>query len=185
MIRRWTLCFTLFLLLTGILDVLSTYHASPDLSGELNPLIVAMGRSWEAVFLVKGTTLLIAPTVFSLSLHVLAQRSKRLCDKKGFAEIMSYLIFKKQVTLTGLSVALPKDLGAVAAFLGICIALSPPASAALGAITNTFHLVTSVTRVYLFYILAVLLVTVLAHYLVYRFLSILIQSEQSVTRGAR
>jgi len=185
MIKRWTWCFALLLLLSNILDALSTYYASPDLGDELNPLIIAMGSSWAAVFMVKGTTLVIAPLIFSLSLHALARRSQRLCNKKGFAEIMSHLFFKKPMTLARLSVEFPKDGGAVAAFLGICVALSSPVSASIAAITNTFHLVTSVTRFYLFYSSVILLVIVLSHYLTYRFLSKSIAAGQTASREAR
>jgi hypothetical protein len=185
MIKRWTWYFTLLLLLSGSLDALSTTMVSPDLSGEHNPLIVALGRSWSALFFVKGLTLLTAPLVFAISLRILARRSARLCGKTGFAEIMSHLFFKQSIPFAHIATAYPKDPAAVAAFLGLCIALAPPVAATLATFSNTFRLVNTLSHVVLFYTLTILLVLLLAHYLTYRLLSRGIEAERRTSRGTQ
>jgi hypothetical protein len=177
MTKRWTWYFAFLLLLSSILDIFSTYYASPDLSGEVNPLVIAMGRSWTAIFAVKGITQIVVPVIFFFSLQALDGRSMRLVGKKGFVEILSYLFFEKYVSMTSRSVEWPKDWGAVAAFMGVCIAVAAALGSLLAAISNTFHLVRSFMHLYLLDTVILLSSIVLSHYLAYYFLSISIKVQ--------
>jgi hypothetical protein len=175
MIKRWTCCFTLLLVVSNSLDILTTYYATPDLSREANPVVAAMGRSWTALFMVKGVFLIALPIVFYLSLRTLGRRCKRLAGKNGCFEIISHLIFKRHVAITELWVW-PKDWGALFAVFGIGGSVAG-VFAINAAIANMFHLVRSPIHLFVFYSTTTLLSYLVSIYLIYRFLSELIPTE--------
>jgi hypothetical protein len=176
MTKRWTVTFTLLLIVSTALDILSTYYATPDLSTEANPVVVAAGRSWTSVFVVKGVFVLILPIFFFLSLRTLRHRSKRLSAKQGCFEMISHLVYKRQVAFTELWVW-PKDWGALIAVyaIGGCVA---GVFAINAAIANTFNIVRSRAHLYVFYSVTVMLIAPVSIYLIHRFLVVLIQTER-------
>ena len=175
MIKRWTLYFTLLLVVSNGLDILSTYYATPDLSEEANPVVTAMGSSWFAVFIIKGVFVLVLPIVCFLSLRTLGNRSKRLAGKKGFSEVYNHLVYKRHKAPSELWV-LPEDWGALIAMIGIAACVAG-VFAINAVIANMFHLVRSQMHLLIFFFATGILSITSSVYLIYRFLINMIQTE--------
>ena len=126
------------------LDLLSTYHVSPDLKMEANPVVAFIGPSWLTLFAIKIVGSLVAIALFYFGLRTLELRVDRLAGKKGFMNILGYLFYKRSVTrVTMILGAWPKDWGALLAFWGICFSLSVGLGSFLASVSNMLHLVTS------------------------------------------
>ena len=137
----WISCMLWFIVIAGTVDVLST-----DLRYEANPVLVAAGPSWQNLVILKVSLSLIAFVTYVLGLKALNHRVCSLPDDKGYAEILSILIYRKQVPTSKLLFGWPgwpSDWGALAAIVGIVVATSAVSVGFIAAVTNTFNLVRS------------------------------------------
>ena len=109
---RWTICFIILLLIGNGLDILSTYHVSPDLQLEANPVVISMGRTWKSIFLIKGAGAFMAMLFFHYGLCALERRSNRLEGKESILDIYSFLIYRERVPMIKLLLGgWPRDWG--------------------------------------------------------------------------
>jgi hypothetical protein len=137
----WISCMLWLIVIAGTVDVLST-----DLRYEANPVLVAAGPSWQNLVILKVSLSLIALVTYVLGLKALDRRVCSLPDNKGHAEILSILIYRKQVPISKLLFGwpgCPSDWGALAAIVGIIVATSAVSIGFIAALTNTFNLVRS------------------------------------------
>jgi hypothetical protein len=89
----------LALIVAGVLDLVSTYIGTPDLSLEGNPFLVMFGRKWVYVFVIKFIVSLVAVISFSVGLRILQRRVVRLVGITGFVNVLSHLIFNRRISL--------------------------------------------------------------------------------------
>lgn len=94
MIGRWTGYFTVCAVVANGLDMLSTVHVSPDLSGEANPVAAFIGMSWSTLWAIKIVCVVVAVPCFYFGLRTIMSRVDRLAGKDGCVELLSYLVYK-------------------------------------------------------------------------------------------
>ena len=127
--------------IAGVVDVLST-----DLRYEANPVLVAAGPDWQNLVILKVSLSLIAFVAYVFGLKALKRRVCFLPENSGCAEILSMLIYRKQVPTSKLLFGWPgwpRDWGALVAIFGIIVATSAVSIGFIAAVTNTFDLVRS------------------------------------------
>lgn len=186
MITRWTLYFTILLVVANGLDILSTYHVSPDLQREANVVVISMGRTWSSVFIIKGLGALTAIMFFYFGLHTLDRRARHLEGKKSICDVYSFLLYKERVPMIKLLIGgKPKDWGAATAVTGVFLAAACLFGGLLGAIGNTFGLVRSVTHLLLLYSICTAIGVTCTGYLLYLFLLKSIKAEPIAPLGPR
>ena len=137
----WISSMLWLIVIAGTVDVLST-----DLRYEANPVLVAAGPSWRNLVILKVSLSLIAFVTYLLGLKALNHRVCFLPDNRGCAEILSTLIYRKQVPISKLLFGWPgwpSDWGALGAIVGIVVATSAVSVGFIAAVTNTFNLVRS------------------------------------------
>jgi hypothetical protein len=137
----WVSCMLWLILVAGTMDVLST-----DLRYEANPVLVAAGRNWQNLVILKVSLSIVALGTYILGLRALRCRACYVPENKGYAEILSVLVFRKQVSITRLLFGWPgwpRDWRALAAIIGVIVATSAVSIGFIAAVTNTFNLVRS------------------------------------------
>jgi hypothetical protein len=68
--KVWTVRFALALIVAAMLDIVSTYIRTPDLSLEANPVLVMFGRKWTYVVALKIVGSLFAIVAFAGGLRI-------------------------------------------------------------------------------------------------------------------
>jgi len=123
--KIWTVRLALALIVAAVLDTVSTYIATPDLSGEANPFFVMLGSKWTYIVSFKVVMSLLAVVAFAGGLRILQSRVDRLEGTTGFVNVLSHLIFKRRVSLGEvLLYGWPKDWPSVFAIGSITIGIS-------------------------------------------------------------
>ena len=134
--------------MAAVLDIVSTYIASPDLSHETNRIVVMLGRKWTYVIALKVVASLFAVVAFAGGLRILQSRVDRLKGTTGFVNVLSHLVFKRRVSLgAGLLYGWPKDWIAVFAVVAITIATTIVVGDVTAAILNTFEVLRSLVQI--------------------------------------
>jgi hypothetical protein len=142
--KIWITRFTFAIIAASVLDIVSTYIATPDLSHELNPLLVMFGRKWTHTIILKVCASLLGVVAFAGSLYILESRVERMKGKTGFLDIMGHLVFKHQVSpYEFLFYAWPKDWVAVLAVTLLAFGISIVVGGLTATVTNTFRLIQS------------------------------------------
>ncbi|MBN2683862.1 MAG: hypothetical protein JXR40_01155 [Pontiellaceae bacterium] len=93
----------------AVLDCVSTYIGTPDLSHEQNPVLISIGLTWSNLVTLKILVSLVAVAAFWGGTNILQTRRKRIAGQSGFRNILSLLIFKEQVSLGKFLFGWPKD----------------------------------------------------------------------------
>ena len=170
--RNWTRWIAISLLLAAVLDVASTYIASPDLSREANPLTTAFGQTWLNVFAIKFIGSLGCLLIFSCGLHTLHSRRKRLSGLSGFWCVMSHLIYKRQMTASAFLLRGGiRDMGAYLSLIAVCITMGVLLGSVAASMSNSLKLIQSYSAAIAFWCIAGVLGTALGAMMTYRFLA--------------
>ncbi len=181
MIKKWTIWIGILLLLAAALDVASTWFASPDLSNEANPLVIAFGRTWVSVFGIKVIGSLICIFVFNYSLHALSSRRERLSGLDGFWRVMGHLVYKRELSLSEFLVRGEiRDLGAYLSLIGLSVTIGIVLGSVTASILNSFRLIHSYEAAIVFLCATGAFGTALGALMAYRFLKANIEAEQDV-----
>ena len=169
--KTWTIRFALVLIVAGVLDLVSTYIASPDLSLEANPFFVMLGRKWAYVITFKVVGSLIAVFAFAGGLRILQSRAARLTGITGFVNVLSHLVFKRRVSFGEFVLyGRFKDWPSAFAVAGIAIGVAPITGGISAAILNTFKVIQSQAQAMAYGLGAAALGVGIALWLTYRFL---------------
>lgn len=169
--KVWTIHLALALIVVAVLDILSTYIATPDLSGEANPFFVMLGRKWTYVVAFKVVGSLFAVVAFAGGLRILQSRVDRLTGTTGFVNVLSHLIFKRRISLGEfLLYGWPKDWVSVFAVGAITISITIVTGGVTGAIMNTFKTIRSQAQLMTYWFGTAALGVGIALWLTYQFL---------------
>ena len=169
--KVWTIRFALALIVAGVLDLVSTYIASPDLSLEANPFFIILGRNWTYVIVFKVVGSLFAAVMFSRGLKILQSRANRLKEINGFVNVLSHLVFKRKVSFGEFVLyGRFKDWPSAFAVAGITIGIVPITGGISAAILNTFKVIQSQAQAMAYGLGAAALGVGIALWLTYRFL---------------
>lgn len=179
--KVWTVRFALALIVAAVLDIVSTYIGSPDLSLEANPLFVMIGRKWTYVITIKVAWSLFALVAFTKALKILQTRVDRLKGITGFVNVFSYLIFKRRLSLVELLLyRLPKDWIPVLAVGAIAFGTTIVTGGVTAAILNTLGVIQTQAQLMVFWFGAVALGIGTALWVTYQFLA----KQQKAEQGA-
>jgi len=145
--KVWTIRLALALIVAAVLDILSTYIATPDLSAEGNPFFIMFGRSWTYVIAFKVIGSLFAVVAFAGGLRILQRRVDRLKGISGFVNVLSHLVFKRRVSFGEFVLyGKFKDWPSALAVGAITISIAIVIGGVTGAILNTFKAIRSQTQ---------------------------------------
>jgi len=179
--KAWTIRLALALIFAAVLDILSTYLVTPDLSLEGNPVFVMLGRKWIYIITFKIILSLFAILAFAKGLKILQNRVDRFIGITGLVNVLSYLIFNRRVSLKEfLFYRLPKDWPSVFAIGAITIGISITTGGLTAAILNTFKIIQSTAQVIAFFLGNAILVLGIALWLTYQF----VVKQQKAKRDA-
>ncbi len=177
MIKKWTIWIGISLLLAAALDIASTWFASPDLSNEANPLVIAFGSSWVSVFGIKVIGSVICIFVFNYSLRALSFRRERLGELDGFWRVMSYLVYKRELSLYEFLVRGGiRDLGAYLSLIGLSVTMGIVLGSVTASILNSFRLIHSYEAAIVFWCATGAFGTVMGALMAYQFLTAKIEA---------
>jgi len=169
--KTWTIRFALALVVAGVLDLVSTYIASPDLALEANPFFIMLGRNWTYVIASKVVGSLLAVVAFAGGLRILQSRVDRLKGINGFVNVLSLLVFKRRVSFGEFALyGKFKDWPSALAVGGIAIGIAPITGGIAAAILNTFKVIQSQTQAIIYGLGAAALGVGIALWLTYQFL---------------
>ena len=179
--KAWTIRFALALVFAAVLDLLSTYLVAPDLSLEGNPFFVMLGRKWVYLITFKAVFSFFAVLAFAKSLEILQDRSARLIGLTGFFNVLSCLIFKRQLSLREFLLhRFPKDWPPLFAIAAITVGIAIVTGGITAAISNTFKIIQSQSQLIVYFLGNAILTIGIALWLIYQFL--MNQTEKSRTR---
>lgn len=169
--KAWIIRFALALCFSAALDILSTYLVTPDLALEANPLFVMLGRKWVYLITFKIALSLVGLLLFAKSLSLLQSRVDRLAAVTRFANVLSELLFKRQLSLKEfLFHRFPKDWHSVFAVAGITVGTSIILGGFTAGILNAFKIIHSHTQIVLFFLGNAILTIGISLWLTYQFL---------------
>lgn len=169
--KVWTIRLALALIVAAVLDIVSTYIATPDLSHEVNPLLVMLGRKWTHTIILKVCASLLGVVAFAGGLYILESRVDRMKGKTGFLDVIGHLVFKHRVSpYEFLFYAWPKDWGSVIAVGAITMSIAIVMGGLTATITNTLKLIQSYAELMIYWFLGGSIGIFIALWLTYRFL---------------
>jgi hypothetical protein len=169
--KTWTIRLALALIVAGVLDLVSTYIVTPDLSGEGNPFMVVFGRNWVYVVLFKVVGSLLAVGAFAGGLHILQSRVDRLRGITGFVNVISHLVFKRRVSFGEFVLyGRFKDWPSAFAVAGITMGIVPITGGVTAAIFNTLKLIRSQAQLMVILFLTAALGVSISFWVTYQFL---------------
>jgi hypothetical protein len=172
--RRWTALFALAMLVSASLDLLSTYHVSPSLAGEANPLLNLLGQeqhAWVKLITIKAVAAALGVILFHLGLVVVHRRKPRIQRRVGYLETMGLLFYRERVSLMRLLLGWPRDWGAAGGLCGIVVGLAVAVGGLLGAVSNTFGLATDQSHVIALWVVTAVVSLVIGIGIAYRVLA--------------
>lgn len=163
---------SLLIIITRVLDGVTTYLASPDLKREQNPIIKYFDLGWSSVLLLG--LLFVSLTVFLLVYGYKNQYVFKI-NSSNFKEYIFYFFFGKKIPFALAILSIPK-LKPTIIFLGLVFPISLIYYSYFLIINNTFMFLTDVSdffqQIYIqiyfifqpLYIIMIFFVSILASY---------------------
>jgi len=171
--RKWTALFALAMLVSAGLDLVSTYHASPGLAEEANPLFKLLGHerhAWTKLIAIKAVAVGLGVILFHIGLVIVHRRKPRIQRREGWVETLGLLFYDERVPFMRLLFGWPRDWGAAGGMCGIVVGLAVAVGGILGAVSNTFGLATRQSHAIALWVLTGVVSLVIGVGIVYRIL---------------
>jgi hypothetical protein len=150
--KAWTVRVLVALVASALLDGVSTYIATPDLTQEANPVLVFTGRTWFSFIMLKILVSLLAIAAFAGGLRILQSRRDRLVGQSGFRNILSQLLFNRHVSLGEfLLYGWPKDWMALFAVSFLVFTMTVIAGGVTAAVMNSLNAIRSPSHLLIFW----------------------------------
>ena len=168
--KIWTVRVLVALVVAALLDSVSTYIATPDLSLEGNPVLISSGRTWSNLVTLKILVSLVAVATFAGGLRILESRRDRLAGQFGFRNVLSQLVFKRHVSLGAfLLYGWPKDWIALFAVGCLTVTMATITGGVIAAVLNSLKAIRSQAHLMAFWCGNGALSASIAMWLTYRF----------------